>query len=1037
MKPITRTVYKSPNKSWKNWFNRVKAIKITIVSLLVIFLIGLVYWLIWFQKNITGDLPKIESLDNLNLSQTTVITDRNGEILYRYFDQNREYVEFDKINENMINAIVALEDQRFWEHDGIDYWGLVRAALNNVVSDNLQWASTINQQLVKNLFLTNEKSYVRKLKEVVLVKKVDELIKEEIDNKYSNLSSWEIRVKNKEKLLEVYLNYLDFGNSSYWVEAASKLYFDKSASDLNVLESAILASVLKSASQYNPYTKKDNLVWKLKFVDSEWNEYVGTGDITSTMVSKIKWNLENETFGSYDNFINTVKEVSKSKIIFEGTEYDVTYVPGRKDVAIYRMYEDKHITEDELKQAFVLWLDLEFARGGFDIKAPHFVFRVIEELEKQYDSDFLKHGGLEIRTTLDLEVQKMAEQAITDNYEDVKYYGWNNNAMVYINSQNGDVLWYVWSVDYFNEEIWGQNDMIQAKRQVWSTMKPFVYAKWLETLPVTLSTPIYDIPFSLWGFTPNNADGTFMGIMALKNALAYSRNIPAVKMFFAAWWEDVIKPFVKELWMTSVIDSNDYWYSLALWGAEIPMIELANAYMHLSASGKPGEINPILEIKNSDWSVLYTKEEKFQDRVINEWIAYLIWSVISDYANMPPNWVGNFSVRWLNLAIKSWTTNMQTSKWSRARDWWLVSYSPEYVTIFWAGNTDGAALYRNAYGWFMNSDPMKQFWGELLTKWYVENSSMSQIWVSSDAISKISWKLVGTATPSWFGVSDIWYDKRPDNTIDSWLTTFEYDAECNGQLSPFTLNGDIKQWYIVVPETFMPDWLDLANIEEWRRWSTDKSLVPDYLTGKVSFNYDNMFVEYPREFCNDNPVNIDETVVVNITTPVDWGNITSKSSIIYSVKSDVPIRTASVMLNDKVLTNKQYYWSETDITDIYAFDLWEITGTHNLVVMAIDKDWKANQSSAKITIVEEDETAPEISHITVLNKADGTFGVIIVLKDDLSSIPHGNVYYNDKIISDLNNNTITFTIDKRDKVVLKVQDSFENRLEQEIDLSEY
>lgn len=1038
MKPINVKKYKSyrsPKKKDKKGFKNF--LKIFIIAVIAIFITWSVFWLVWFQKNIIWELPEIESLDNLNLAQTTIITDRNWEILYRYFDQNREYVEYSQINENMINAIVALEDQRFWEHDWIDYWWLVRAVWQNMTSDNLQWASTINQQLVKNLFLSNEQSYIRKLKEVVLVKNIDQLIQEEIDAKYSWLSKEEIKIKNKEKLLEVYLNYLDFGNSSYWVEAASQLYFNKSASDLWILESAILASVLKSASQFNPYSNKVNLVWALKFIDSEWNEYTWTWDIASVIIPEITSEFQDKRISSYDNFIDFAKKTADKTIIFEWIEYSVSYVPGRKDVAIYRMYEDWYITEEELKTAFIEWLSLEFSRGWFDIKAPHFVFRVLEELEKQYDPEFLKHSWLIIKTTLDMNIQRMAETAIKNNYETIQYYGWNNNSMIHVNSQNGDVIAYVGSVDYFNEDIGWQNDMIQASRQMWSTMKPFIYAKWLETLPITLNTPIYDIPFSIWWFTPNNSDDKFMWIMALENALAYSRNIPAVKMFFAAWWEDILKPYLKQLWMENLIDNHDYWYSLALWWAEVPVIQLTNAYMHLSAWGQPAEINPILEIKNADGSILYTKEEVKQEKVIEEWVAYLIRQIISDHTNMPPSRAPEFNVRWLNLAIKSWTTNMKTSKWDRARDWLLVSYTPNYVTTFRAWNTDWAALYRNAYWWFMNSDAMREFRSELLSQWYIENSSMSQIWISSDTISTISGKLAWENTPSSFTVNSLWYSQRPENTVDPGLTAFEYDSSCNWQISPFTSNDNLKQWYIVTPQTFMPNNLDLANIEEWRRWSTDHSLVSETYTWKITFNYDNMFLEYPREFCNNNPVNIDDTVELNIHTPANGSNITPKSSIIYNVKSDVWIKTVSIMLDDKVLTNKQYNWSMTDLTDIYSFDLWDINWSYKLVIMAIDVEWKANQSVSEVSVVQEDTTPPTLDRVTVVNKDDWTYSVIMILSDDLSSIPFGNVYYNDKIISDLNNNTVTFSIEQKDVVTLKVQDAYENRLEQDVDLSEY
>ena len=139
-----------------------------------------------------------------------------------------------------------------------------------------------------------------------------------------------------------------------------------------------------------------------------------------------------------------------------------------------------------------------------------------------------------VRTTLDYEVQLKAEQAFKDNVRVLYENGANNSSMLYLDTDNGDVLAYVGSIDYFNEEIQGQNDMVRNPRQSGSSIKPLIYSLGFERLPLTLDTPIYDIPFQVGPDKPSNADGRFEGLLPLKRALGHSRNIPAVKMYLAA-----------------------------------------------------------------------------------------------------------------------------------------------------------------------------------------------------------------------------------------------------------------------------------------------------------------------------------------------------------------------------------------------------------------------------------------------------------------------------------------------------------------------
>ena len=203
--------------------------------------------------------------------------------------------------------------------------------------------------------------------------------------------------------------------------------------------------------------------------------------------------------------------------------------------ALGRMYEDGKISEKELKSAFFETFTKTFEKSAFDIRAPHFVFWIKDLLEKEYGTWITKEGGLIVKTSLDYEIQKLAEAALSNNKAAFFENGATNGSMLYLDSHNGDVLAYVGSLDYFNKDIQGQNDMVRSPRQSGSSIKPLIYALGFDKLPLTIDTPIYDIFFKAGKDTPNNADGKFDGMLPLKKALGFSRNIPDSKNVFCCW----------------------------------------------------------------------------------------------------------------------------------------------------------------------------------------------------------------------------------------------------------------------------------------------------------------------------------------------------------------------------------------------------------------------------------------------------------------------------------------------------------------------
>jgi len=994
-------------------------------------------------------------------NEATIIQDRNWEVLYRLFEENREYVSYSWISLNMINGIVALEDQRYREHNGLDTMGMIRAWVKAVLSpgSRIQWASTIPQQLVRNLLLTKDRNIVRKIKEILLTSKLSGVLEKMIRKENGNLSSAELRKEMKDRTLELYLNYISFGNNAFGIEAASKTYFDKSAKDLTVLESSILASIPKWPSMYNPYRNRDLVVGEFVVKDKYGNPVLFSGDTKKIVTEKFTTILNNADLSnkkSNNAVVKFVDGIGSFTINVWWTSLDVKYVNGRKDLALDRMYEDGYITEQELKDAIIQWITVEFRKNVFPIKAPHFVQRVIEELEKTYGSGVLTKWGFIIKTTLDSKIQQVAEESILANNPVLQDNGANNSSMIYIDTKNGDVLAYVGSIDYFNTTIGWQNDMVRRPRQTGSSIKPLIYALALEKLPLTLDTPIFDIPFKIWADQPNNADDKFEWMLPLKYALGHSRNIPSAKVITALGGEVVAKPFLKKLGLSWVSDNVEYWYTLALWAAEVTMLDFANAYSHLTTS-TPAIINPILEVRSRDGSILYQKTgQNLQEEVIKPGIISLMWKILADTANRIPGWENKFTVSGLKYALKTWTSNAKTDRGNRARDWWLAAYTPSKVMLFRAGNADGTPMNKNAFGGTIHAAPVKKIFSYLLKNNYIINEDIPAVDLMNVSINKISGKAASASTPAEFVVSTVKYKDSPGLAEDGGATPITFDGACNGAISPYTFGDNIRNGYLITPTTFMPNGMDLAEITQ--RWNESTAFMSGGTptpasSGKVIYTFNNIFAQMPTEMCPWTAEKPDTNIQVNVSAPSNNSTINSQFTLSYSINAPKNIRRVLVLLNKQQIAVFAYPSGTTkNITDTKQVSItW--TGFKNneytLEVVAFDFAGFSNRASVPVQLSLSnaptpppvaDTNAPTIktSGIKVSKNADGTYSVIIPLQD-ITAVVSGNITRNWVQLYEFKNSIATadFQIDVLGPVVVTAFDPAGNKLNQTIDLNTY
>lgn len=601
--------------------NRVKPIKdylalwpyVLVLTVLVGSLAALGLY-IWVRQ----DLPDPDRIAVRNIAETSRIYDRTGEvILYEvHGNEKRTLIELDQVSPFAINAAIVAEDRDFYTHGGFKLTGYLRAFITNLkTSGRGQGGSTITQQLVKNALLSPEKTYTRKLKELLLSIQIEQNF-------------------DKDTILKMYLNEIPYGSVNYGIESAAETFFGKKASDLDLAESAILAALPQSPSRLSPY-----------------------GSHVDELISRQRWIIDSMVELGYA----TQEEADQAKTRF----------PEAMDLE--KSVRPKNVT----------------------IIAPHYVFMVKELLAEKLGEQMVERGGLKIITTLDVKKQSIAEQVIADKYESLLEFDATNAALLSYDPTNGDILAMVGSADYFNDEISGKYNVLLGLRQPGSSIKPIVYSTAFER-GFTPNTVLYDVETHFGSdagsYTPRDYDLSERGPMTVRESLAGSLNIPAVKTLYLAGLNNVVG-MAESLGYTTFGDRSRLGLSFALGGAEVRPMEHIAAFSAFPNDGKVMELRNILRVEDRSGKVLIDNSvPKPGKTVMSKQTARQISDILSD--NSARSYVfgeNNLLVLPRQAAAKTGTTNSY-------KDAWTIGYTPNLVTGVWVGNSDGHAMKSGAGG---------------------------------------------------------------------------------------------------------------------------------------------------------------------------------------------------------------------------------------------------------------------------------------------------------------------------------------------------
>ena len=539
------------------------------------------------------ELPSISALKDYRPSITTRVYADNNELIDEFFLEDRKVIQYEEIPKILIQAFIAAEDARFFQHKGFDMQSMSRAFFKNLEAGRIvQGGSTITQQVAKTLYLSPEKSYIRKIKEALLAYKID-------------------RYLTKEEIITLYLNHIYLGHGTYGVEAASQGYFGKSARNISLPEAAMLAGLPKAPSHYSPYLHPERAYQRQAYV-------------------------------------------------------------------LNRMMEDGYITQQEKDRALSKVIKLRSIKPKDKI-APYFIENIRRYIQEKYGSDVLYKEGLEVYTTLNIQMQKAASEAVERGLKEMEERqryekGLVQGALFAMDAKTGAIRAMVGGRDFQRSEF---NRATQSRRQPGSAFKPLIYTaafdKGMTPATVIVDEPIFypdpQQPDGIW--KPKNFDEKFWGPTTLHNALIHSRNVITIKVLEEIG-VDYAASYAANMGISSPISRN---LSLALGTSGVTLQELVQAYGVLANEGKkvqPYFIQKIVDRTGHIFEETQPKVEQVIDPRIAFMSSYVMQDVVESGTGQRVRKIGR------PVAGKTGTTD-------DTRDAWFLGFTPSLVAGVWVG----------------------------------------------------------------------------------------------------------------------------------------------------------------------------------------------------------------------------------------------------------------------------------------------------------------------------------------------------------------
>ena len=541
---------------------------------------------------------------------STKIYDRNGELLYDIFsNERRTPVELEEVPEHLRNATVAIEDKNFYQHSGFDVLGIFRGLSKVIFKGRAQGGSTLTQQLVKNVLLTSQRSVTRKLKEFILAV--------QIENRYS-----------KDEILQMYLNEIPYGGTAWGAQAASEIYFDKEVSELNLIESAVLAGLPQRPTAYSPF--------------NDDNAYIGR-------TTQVLRRMREDGYITKEQEQEALKQLEEVEFASEGVSFKAPHFVMYVKQQLEDRYGESLLEGGGLRVYTTLDLELQ------------------EEAQKTVSEEIKKVEYLHITNGAALVIDPKNGEILamvgSKDYNDPDYDGKVNVTLSL--RQPGSAIKPVTYVSAFKKGYTASSLLMDTS----------------TVFPGGVGFPDYK---------PVNYDGEFHGPLQVRYALGNSINIPAVKILAKIGIKEMLNT-AYQMGLSTLEPTNEnlkrLGLSVTLGGGEVRLLELATAYSAFANSGLKVEPVSILKVTDKDDKVLFEHKEISGKRVLTEEQSFLISHILSDnnarlitFGERNALIIGSRSV-----AVKTGTTNDK-------RDNWTIGWTPQVIVGVWVGNNDNTEM---------------------------------------------------------------------------------------------------------------------------------------------------------------------------------------------------------------------------------------------------------------------------------------------------------------------------------------------------------
>ncbi len=633
-------------------------------------------------------IDKAPSIDNIletvvPVGYASIIYDQNGNEIQKLSvaNANRIYLEYEQISPHMINAVVAIEDERFWKHNGFDMYAVMRAFVANIKSRSFsEGGSTLTQQVVKmNVLKDPGKKIERKLQEQYLAVQLEKKLAEEGRGKeYA-----------KKKILELYLNSAPFGKSSNGVQTAAQTYFNKNAWELTIAEAACIAGVTNAPSRYDPITKPENnrerqqrILKKMleqNYITQEQYDQAINEDVYGSIRSinqQVAENTSNHTYFVDEVILRLVEDLKIQKNYTEAQAYRLIHSGGlsiyiTQDLDIQKKLDDVYADEKNFfpngnHNEVKLMYSLSTKRGE---ETTHH-YKEGEFKNKEAAEAFIVQYKQELGFA---ENEILAEKAV--------YVPQPQSAMVIMDYHTGEVK----ALTGGRGDKSGNltfNRATQAQRQPGSTFKPVgAYAAALDAKGYTLATTIDDSPVAIklpggQTYTPKNWNKVYKGLTTVREAIAQSMNIIAVKTI-ADITPELGFEYLKKLGFSKLQAEGDAVYAMPLGGIRTGVTPLEMTAAYGAIANKGVYIEPILYTKVLDdkGNVLIDKTPE-SHQAIKETTAFLLTDAMLDVVRRGTG---------TTAAVKGMTISGKTGTTQDSNDLWFVGYSPYYAAAIWMG----------------------------------------------------------------------------------------------------------------------------------------------------------------------------------------------------------------------------------------------------------------------------------------------------------------------------------------------------------------